>query len=98
MTRYRSSFACAVCGEHLIWDSGSKRLSCRCGSRHCEFVNLKEYAPVEAAPLDVSFNSEIQEFKRRLNSLATQLKNIDEKAKTRTPRTQLNQEVEEVKT
>lgn len=46
MTRYRSNFECAVCHEHLVWDSDNKRLSCRCGSYRCEFVNLREYAPI----------------------------------------------------
>jgi len=48
-------------------------------------MKMKEKVLVEAptTPPGASFNSEIQEFKRRLNTLTTQLKAIDEKAKTR---------------
>jgi len=48
-------------------------------------VNNAKLVSVEAptTPSDASFNSEIQEWKRRLNNLTTQLKAIDEKAKTR---------------
>ncbi|MCW4044240.1 MAG: hypothetical protein NWE94_01835 [Candidatus Bathyarchaeota archaeon] len=46
MTRYRSSFECTVCHEHMVWDSDTKTLSCACGRFHCEFVNLREYHPI----------------------------------------------------
>lgn len=49
MPRYRSDFTCTVCHEHIIWNSEAKTLTCKCGKLRCEFVNLREYAPI---PLD----------------------------------------------